>query len=308
MSLNSLENPKNSQTLYGLTDKLNLFVDLYYKEKLPKVLMLTGNKGIGKSTLVSHLMHTIYDKENYDRKKNYIIKKTAFHTQYSDNAFNNIIYLSGDNYKNIKIDDIRVLKSQLLKSTISSEKRFIILDDVELFNKNSLNALLKIVEEPSLKNYFILINNKTKKLIETIFSRSIEFKIFFRNDVRIQIIESLLSNNNIEPIIDYKKSNLSPGSFIVFNNIIKNNKLNVNDHFSINMEKILNLYKKEKNINFIKLILHLADLYFVNVTDKKFDKIIDSKSFVIQNINKFVIYNLNQNSLINAINQKLFNE
>ena len=28
--------------------------------------MLTGNKGIGKSTLVSHLMHTIYDKENYD--------------------------------------------------------------------------------------------------------------------------------------------------------------------------------------------------------------------------------------------------
>ena len=77
-----------------MTDKLNLFANLYYKEKLPKVLMLTGNKGIGKSTLVSHLMHTIYEKENYDRKKNYIIKKTSFHTQYSDNTFNNIIYWS----------------------------------------------------------------------------------------------------------------------------------------------------------------------------------------------------------------------
>ena len=28
--------------------------------------------------------------------------------------------------------------------------RFIILDDVELFNNNSLNALLKMIEEPSI--------------------------------------------------------------------------------------------------------------------------------------------------------------
>ena len=35
--------------------------------------------------------------------------------------------------------------------------RFIVLDDIELFNVNSLNALLKIIEEPSKKNYFILL-------------------------------------------------------------------------------------------------------------------------------------------------------
>ena len=62
--------------------------------------------------------------------------------------------------KSIKVDDIRNLKSKILQSSIIDKDRFIILDDVELFNINSLNALLKIIEEPNKKNYFILINNK----------------------------------------------------------------------------------------------------------------------------------------------------
>ena len=35
------------------------------------------------------------------------------------------------------------LKNDLLKTSINKLKRFIILDDVETFNLNSLNALLK---------------------------------------------------------------------------------------------------------------------------------------------------------------------
>ena len=37
--------------------------------------------------------------------------------------------------------------------------------------------LLKIIEEPSKKNYFILINNKSKPILDTIKSRSLEIKI-----------------------------------------------------------------------------------------------------------------------------------
>ena len=61
----------------------------------------------------------------------------------------------------LKIDDIRNLKTRIYQSTIDNKERFIILDDVEQFNQNSLNALLKIIEEPTNKNYF-LINNKSK--------------------------------------------------------------------------------------------------------------------------------------------------
>ena len=37
-----------------------------------------------------------------------------------------------------------------------NKDRFIVLDDIELFNQNSLNALLKIIEEPSNSNFFLL--------------------------------------------------------------------------------------------------------------------------------------------------------
>ena len=36
---------------------------------------------------------------------------------------------------------------------------------------------LKIIEEPTKNNYFIFINNKTKPILETIKSRSLELKI-----------------------------------------------------------------------------------------------------------------------------------
>ena len=49
---------------------------------------------------------------------------------------------------------------------------------VDAYRPNAANSLLKLIEEPSENNYFILINNGRKKLIETIKSRAIETKIF----------------------------------------------------------------------------------------------------------------------------------
>ena len=96
-----------------------------------------------------------------------------------------------EEFRNIKIEDIRNLKSIIYKTTISNKPRFIILDDVELFNINSLNALLKIIEEPTKNNFFILINNKSKPLIETIKSRCIDVKIILNEKQRINIINLL---------------------------------------------------------------------------------------------------------------------
>ena len=146
--------------------------------------------------------------------------KTQFYKHYLNNIFPNILYLSGDNFKNLKINDIRELKSTILKSTISKNERFIILDDIELFNINSLNALLKIVEEPLSKNYFILINNKTKPLIKTIYSRSLEIKILLKNETRIKIIKALITKSNLQVFIyDSLPPNLRctiPGCYIPY--------------------------------------------------------------------------------------------
>jgi len=310
MNINEYNDPKNSLVLFGLGSKLDFLIKLYNSKKLPKVLMISGKKGVGKFTLINHFLSYIYDQDNYDLENRSINNQTQFYKQYLNNIFSNIVYLSGNNFKNVKIEDIRDLKSSILKTTISKGERFIILDDIELFNINSLNALLKIIEEPPSNNYFVLINSKTKPLIETIYSRSLEIKVLLTNETRIKIIESLIKRNNLDIFIDFNYSNLTPGNFLSFNKIFEENKINFNEDFLKNLETLLNLYKKNKNINLINVILFLTDCYFYNLQEKKTDnieKVIENKSFVIDNINKFIVYNLNQNSLINAINNKLSN-
>jgi len=310
MNINEYNDPKNSLVLFGLGNKLDFLIKLYNSKKLPRILMITGKKGVGKFTLINHFLNYIYDKDNYDLKNKSIDNQTQFYKQYLNNIFSNIIYLSGDNFKNVKIDDIRDLKSTILKTNISEKERFIILDDIELFNTNSLNALLKIIEEPTSKNYFVLINSKTKPLMETIYSRSLEIKILLSKETRIKIIESLIKKNNLEVFIDFNSSSLTPGNFLSFNKICEENKINVDGEFLQNIEILLNFYKKNKNVNLINMILFLTDYHFYNLQEKKNDnieKVIEDKSFVINNINKFIEYNLNQNSLINAISNKLSN-
>ena len=310
MNINEYNDPKNSLVLFGLGNKLDFLIKLYNLKKLPRILMITGKKGVGKFTLINHFLNYIYDKDNYDLKNKSIDNQTQFYKQYLNNIFSNIIYLPGDNFKNVKIDDIRGLKSKILKTNISEKERFIILDDIELFNTNSLNALLKIIEEPTSKNYFVLINSKTKPLMETIYSRSLEIKILLSNETRIKIIESLIKKNNLEVFIDFNSSSLTPGNFLSFNKICEENKINVDGEFLQNIEILLNFYKKNKNVNLINMILFLTDYHFYNLKEKNtnnIERVIENKYFVINNINKFITYNLNQNSLINAINSRLFN-
>ncbi len=303
--------PKNSLVMFGLSDKFNFLKNLYISKKMPKVLMLSGNKGIGKFTLINHFLTYIFDCNNYDLNNKTINDKTNFYKQYLNNIFSNIIYLSGNDFKNVKVEDVRNLKSKILKTSFNSQKRFIILDDIELFNESSLNALLKIIEEPSSNDHFILINNKSKSLIETIYSRSLEFKILLNNESRLQIIKSLIKKFNLTVVIDFETTYLTPGNFLIFNEICFDNKIKIEENFLQNLQTLLNIYKKNRDINLINMTLFLTDCYFKNIKEKKNSKIesiIEKKSFILSNINKFVTYNLNQNSLINSINNKLYSE
>ena len=53
--------------------------------------------------------------------------------------------------------------------------------------------MLKLIEEPSSKKFFILINNQRKKIIDTLRSRSIEFKIFLNQKQKESITNELLN-------------------------------------------------------------------------------------------------------------------
>ena len=49
--------PINQTRLYGHNHKILEFVDLFNNGRLPNKILLTGQKGIGKSTLAFHLVN-----------------------------------------------------------------------------------------------------------------------------------------------------------------------------------------------------------------------------------------------------------
>ena len=311
MMLSEYFNPKKTLNLFGYNKKFTFLKNLLISDRFPHVLMLTGEKGIGKSTLINHLLHYYYDKENYNDENNIIDSKSVFHNQFINNLFPNIIYLSDNNFVNMKIDEIRKLKQDLLKTPIIQKKRFIILDDVESLNINSLNALLKIIEEPNKFNFFILINNKTKSILETLKSRSIEITVILRQKEKEDIILSLIDLYDQKLKIDKNFFDISPGNFLKFNSFLNDKKIDISEKFSSNLKKILELYKKEKNIIYKDLLIFLVNYYSrkSNLTSSKDkDKIIAGRNYVIKQVNNFFVYNMNQNSLINALERNLIND
>ena len=303
--------PKLSLRLIGLKDKFIFFKNLILKNELPKVTCLSGEKGSGKSTLVNHLLHFIYDEKNYNIEDNIIDKTKNFHNLFVSSTFPNIIYLKSESYKSVKIEDIRKLKQDILKTPIISNKRFVILDDVENFNLNSLTALLKIIEEPNENNYFILINNKSKLLIETIKSRSIEFKIILKRNDKDEIINSLIKVLNIKPVLNNRLVDVTPGNFIKFDYILSQNKIDPEEKLIKNLDILLKLFKKERDIFFKDLLFFLVDYNFKITNTKKTsypNKIIEKKNSIIRNINEFFLFNLNHNTLLRLIESTISDE
>ena len=290
------------QILHGLNNYLIDFYRLYDTGNLPKVIMLSGNKGQGKFTLIHHLMAIIFDKLNYDLKNFTIKEKNKLIHNIKENYNTNIIYYScGD--KNVKIDEIRDLRLNIQKSSINGLNRYIILDDVECLNENCVNALLKTIEEPSKTNYFIMINNKSKNLLSTLKSRSIEIMIFLDKNKKLDVIKKLLANFELDENISLDNSTLTPGNYLTYNKFVLDEKININDKLIINIDKLLKLNKSKKNINYLNFAIYLVDQYFLLKSKREpyVNSYNDDRINIIKKLHNFNRLNLNYANLITEI-------
>ncbi len=196
--------PENQTNLFGLKEVFNNFVELYNNNNLPNKILISGSKGVGKCTLAYHLINFILSKGEdfaYDFHTNTINpqNKSFKLTQNKSNPNLILIDISSEK-KKIEISQIRNMISNLNKSCLNSKPRFVLIDNVQYLNLNSINALLKILEEPNNNIHFILINNN-KSILHTLKSRCLEFKIFFTKNESSIICEKLLGKR-VEDIIN----------------------------------------------------------------------------------------------------------
>ena len=309
--MNELQ-PINQIRLFGLENFFLELSQLHKKGNFPNKLLLSGQNGLGKSTLAYHFINYVLSKnENYEYDiDNFEInpKNHSFKTVSNKSNTNFILIDITPEKKNIEINQIRELITSLNKSSFNNKPRFVLIDNIEFLNNNAINALLKILEEPSYNVHFILINNN-KKILPTLLSRCINFKISLTNKQSINIVDKLLDKNFSKRINnDLLNYYSTPGK--IYNLVRFGETYNV-DLENINLKNFLKLIIKDnyyKKDNFMKyMVFDLIELYFNKINMSFSDNIYNKYSYFLKRISDTRNFNLDNESLFIEFNEEILN-
>lgn len=162
------------------------------------------------------------------------------------------------NGENIKIDDVRNIIQNSVESSYGLGGKVFILCGAEQFRKEASNGLLKIIEEPPKRVFFILLS-RTLNIIPTIKSRVVKFHLrdksyeemgiskeeyyfFDGNEKFIKIWKNI--NGNLE---EYK--DMIPDLDTALDYILKGKEIYKDENIS--QDKMINIIGYIKGIEFI---------------------------------------------------------
>jgi DNA polymerase-3 subunit delta' len=210
--------------------------------------------------------------------------------------------------KSIDINQIRSLILTLNKSSFNTKPRLVLIDNIELLNINSVNALLKIVEEPNDNIYFILINNN-KKILPTLKSRCLNYNIHLTTEESIDITNKILGENSKDLIHEQMINNYStPGSILNLLNFAYTNSLDLREINLKDFIKKIIIEKKYKKDQFVKYILYsLIEIYFRQNVSSKNIKLLKIQNYFLKKINNTKIFNLDDESLLMEFDDRVLN-
>jgi len=302
--------PINQTKLYGLEKYFTELVRFYNNGNYPNKILFSGQKGIGKATLAFHFINyvlTLNDEKKYDTESYQINSESPEFKTTNNKSNTNLITIDvNEDKKSIDINQIREIIINLNKSSFNKKPRFVLIDNIELLNINSINALLKILEEPNENVNFILIHNN-RKILSTLLSRCINFKISLSNNDYLKISNQLLNDdlNNLvsKELINYY---FTPGEIY---KLVQFSSENDYDLSNIDLKSFLKLlindsqYKKNNFIN--NIMYNMTELYFRKL-NQSFSKSLNEKySYFIKRISDTKTYNLDKESLFVEFNEEI---
>ncbi len=237
--------PKNFSELIGQDIMVETITNSIKLNKLPNAYLLTGIRGVGKTTTARLIAKALNCSKNFLNEKNC----ECSHCQEITNS-KHLDVLEMDAASRTGIDDVRELIESSKYNPTSAKYKIIILDEVHMLSKQAFNGLLKTLEEPPPHLKFIFATTEVKKIPVTIVSRCQRF------DLHRVPIKDLLEN--LKKILKIENGKISDGALIL---IAKASEGSVRDSLSL-LDRALvsqNVEEKEIDEDFIRRMLGIAD-------------------------------------------------
>lgn len=167
--------PKKFEDVVGQEHVTRSIQNAIVKDKLGHAYILTGTRGIGK-TSVARIFAQSLRCENRDNRANPCGECRGCQ-EFSSGSSMNVFEIDGAS--NNSVDDVRELVNNVQTLPTFGDKKVYIIDEVHMLSTNAFNALLKTLEEPPSHTVFLLATTEPHKLLDTVLSRCIRFD--FRN-------------------------------------------------------------------------------------------------------------------------------
>ena len=144
--------------------------------KTPNAYLLTGIRGVGKTTTARLIAKSLNCEKNNDSKVKCDSNNFCSTCQEIINS-SHIDILEMDAASKTGIDDIRELIENSKYSPTSAKYKIFIIDEAHMLSKQAFNGLLKTLEEPPPSLKFILATTEVRKIPVTILSRCQRFDL-----------------------------------------------------------------------------------------------------------------------------------
>ena len=168
--------PQEFKDLIGQEIMAQTIINAIKIRKTPNAYLLTGIRGVGKTTTARLIAKALNCEKNNNSKITCSSEKFCPTCQEIINS-NHIDILEMDAASKTGIDDVRELIENSKYSPTSAKFKIFIIDEVHMLSKQAFNGLLKTLEEPPPSLKFILATTEVRKIPVTILSRCQRFDL-----------------------------------------------------------------------------------------------------------------------------------